>query len=106
MSSTTPTTTPKRRIRSVPLVFGVLFVALGYVGMIAASDVDDAGVWMWPAALVAVGIAGLFTTVRTAIVHRRRAGTATAGDDDTAPIGDNPAGDDPEDADGQPDDPT
>lgn len=99
-------TTTTRRVRSVPLVFGVLFAALGYVGIIAASDVDDAGVWMWPAALVAVGVAGLFTTGRTAIVRRGRARSVTTGGDGTAPIGDNPSGDDPEDTDGQPDDGT
>ncbi|MEQ8717899.1 MAG: hypothetical protein RIE08_09845 [Acidimicrobiales bacterium] len=102
--STTAATTTKRRIRSVPLVFGVLFVALGYVGIIAASDVDDAGVWMWPAALVAVGVAGLFTTVRTAIIRRRRERGPTVGGDVDVSIGDNPSGDDPEDADGPPDD--
>jgi hypothetical protein len=81
------TTTTKRRIRSVPLVFGVLFVALGYVGIIAASDVDDAGVWMWPAALIAVGVAGLFTTLRTALVRRQPPATPDGHpDDDSGPI--------------------
>lgn len=86
----TPTTT-NRRIRSVPLVFGVLFVALGYIGIIAASDVDDAGVWMWPAALVAVGGAGLFATVRTALARRPAPAThETANDDDPRPAEEDP----------------
>ncbi|MCP3937073.1 MAG: hypothetical protein GY708_17090 [Actinomycetia bacterium] len=50
---------PSHRLSFVPLVFGLGFVALG-VAMLTDTSLEQTEAWLWAAAFVVVGVAGLF----------------------------------------------
>ena len=65
----------RRRVRPVPLVYGVAFLALAVVTLSTRpNDFDLAAMFLWPITLLVMGIASIAALIAHAATRSRRAG--------------------------------